>query len=255
MGLFLPRSGSLTARRGHANERTVVRVVGDSSKVICHPPHLSANGKVKATIIERRAHPGWKRALDLLGVAVVSPFLIPLLASVALYIKLVSRGPVLFVQSRVGFGGEDFRIFKFRTMHVPDISREEVHRDYVNGKARFGEPLRKPDYYKKDLIPGGELLRAWSIDEFPQLINVLLGNMSLVGPRPDVLQLNDYESWHLRRFEVLPGMTGLWQVSGKNRLTHNEMVALDIEYIETRSLRTDLMILARTVFVLLDRDE
>ena len=94
------------------------------------------------------------------------------------------------------------------------------------------------------------------LDEFPQLLNVLQGNMSLVGPRPDVLRLDDYEPWHLRRFEVLPGMTGLWQVSGKNRLTHDEMVALDIEYIETRSLRKDLMILARTVFVLLlDRDK
>ncbi len=163
---------------------------------------------------------------------------------------------MLFVQSRVGFGGEEFRIFKFRTMRVPDVSREQLHRDYVSGKARVGEPLRKPDYYKRDLIPGGERLRAWSIDEFPQLINVLQGNMSLVGPRPDVLRLDDYEPWHLRRFEVLPGMTGLWQVSGKNRLTHDEMVALDIEYIETRSLRKDLMILAKTVYVLLlDRDE
>lgn len=202
--------------------------------------------------IQRRAHPRWKRALDLLGVMLVTPLLAPLLLLVAIYIKAVSRGPVLFVQERVGYGGDDFRIYKFRTMHESEVSRDEMHRDYVNNLD--GE-LKKPDY-QSELIFGGDFLRKSSIDELPQLLNVLLGNMSLVGPRPDVLRVEDYEPEQLRRFEVLPGMTGLWQVSGKNRLTFEEMVDLDLKYIETRSLAQDLRILARTVLVLLfERNE
>jgi lipopolysaccharide/colanic/teichoic acid biosynthesis glycosyltransferase len=202
--------------------------------------------------IEKRGTPAWKRGLDLVGVAMALPLLTPLLMAVAIYIRLVSRGPVFFVQERVGYGGEDFRIFKFRTMHVSEVSRDETHRDYV---ANLDGELKKPDY-KSDLIPGGDLLRKLSIDELPQLFNVLLGNMSLVGPRPDVLRLQDYQPDQLRRFEVLPGMTGLWQVSGKNRLTFQQMVDLDIRYIETRSLARDLKILARTVSVLLfERNE
>lgn len=191
-----------------------------------------------------------------LGLAVlIASFLAPLLLLVAAYIKLVSPGPILFVQSRVGFGGEDFRIYKFRTMRVPKEGREEAHREYVASHSGIGSPIKKPAY-QDALIPGGEWLRKLSIDELPQLLNVLQGNMSLVGPRPDVLRLDDYTDWQLRRFEVLPGMTGLWQVSGKNRLTFEQMVELDIEYIETRSLLRDLMIMAKTVIIVLfERNE
>ncbi len=197
-----------------------------------------------------RGTPGWKRALDVFGVILVAPFVAPVLAFVAIYIRIVSPGPVFFVQSRVGCGGHDFKIYKFRTMHVPTVSRDATHRDYVASRSANDGPLRKPDY-RNDLIPGGEMLRKLSVDEFPQLLNVWRGNMSLVGPRPDVLRLDDYEPWQLRRFEVLPGMTGLWQVSGKNRLTFDQMVELDIEYVETRCLSRDLKILAKTVVVLL----
>lgn len=189
--------------------------------------------------------------MDVTGVMIIAPVVSPFLALVAIYIKLVSPGPILFVQSRVGFGGNEFLIFKFRTMHVSKESRDELHRDYVASRAMCGDALQKPDYVRSALIPGGSLLRRLSIDEFPQLINVLIGNMSLIGPRPDLLRISDYEPWQLRRFEALPGMTGLWQVSGKNRLTHDQMIALDIEYIETRSLLNDLKILAKTVMVLL----
>ena len=194
--------------------------------------------------------------LDLTIATVVTLLVSPLLLAVAIYIRVVSRGPALFVQSRVGYGGETFRIFKFRTMHVPEQSRDLRHREYVHSLASVGQPLAKPDYVRNELIPGGGLLRKLSVDELPQLINVFGGSMSLVGPRPDVLKLDDYESWHLRRFEVLPGVTGLWQVSGKNRLTHDEMVRLDIEYVERRTLQSDLLILLRTAYVLVfDRDE
>ena len=184
----------------------------------------------------------------------VAPLIAPLLLIVAIYIKLVSSGPILFKQSRVGFGGEDFVIYKFRTMHVPKVSRDEAHRGYLAGQTEDG-PNRKPDF-KSELIPGGRLLRALSIDEFPQLLNVLQGNMSLVGPRPDLLRLEDYKLWQTRRFEVQPGMTGLWQVSGKNRVTFDQMVEMDIDYIKTRSLVRDLKIIAMTFKVLLlERNE
>ena len=205
--------------------------------------------------VQKRDVPAWKRGLDFCGLVFVVPLIAPLLLIVAIYIKLVSRGPILFVQSRVGHGGDDFLIYKFRTMHVPDDSRDDTHREYVAVLTGVDGPIKKPDY-RNDLIPGGKLLRTLSIDELPQLLNVMWGNMSLVGPRPDLLRLEDYEPWQTRRFEVLPGMTGLWQVSGKNRLTFNQMVELDIEYIETQSLLQDLRIIAKTLVVLLlERNE
>jgi lipopolysaccharide/colanic/teichoic acid biosynthesis glycosyltransferase len=205
--------------------------------------------------IRTREHPGWKRALDLCVVLVVTPLLAPFLLAIAIYIRIVSPGPVLFVQSRVGYGGKDFSMYKFRTMHVPQVSRDERHRDYLADRVGCGSPMHKPNY-QDDLIPGGNLLRTLSIDEFPQLFNVFQGNMSLVGPRPDLQRLQDYEPWQLRRFEVLPGMTGLWQVSGKNRLTNDQMNELDIQYIESLSFSRDLRIIAKTFFVLLlERNE
>jgi len=200
--------------------------------------------------IRRLRHPAWKRVMDLCGVAVAAPVLAPLLCLIALYIRVVSSGPILFVQTRVGFGGDDFLIYKFRTMHVPSVSRDQMHRDYVASHAGGDAPIRKPDY-RRDLIPGGELLRRFSIDELPQLLNIFQGNMSFVGPRPDVMRLEDYETWQLRRFEALPGITGLWQVSGKNRLTLDQMIELDIKYVETRSLSQDLRIIAKTFMVLM----
>ncbi len=214
--------------------------------VLVQPPPLP---ETQCRIVSRTT-PGWKRGLDLCGVALATPLLAPGLLLVALYIKLVSPGPVLFIQPRVGWGGDDFLIYKFRTMHVPAVSRDGPHRDYLLSQAGLPHPNKKPDYGNA-LIPGGKWLRKLSIDELPQLLNVFQGNMSLVGPRPDLLQLADYQPWQLRRFEVLPGMTGLWQVSGKNRLSFEQMIDLDIQYIETRSLWRDLRILARTVFVVL----
>ncbi|WP_162006659.1 sugar transferase [Roseimaritima sediminicola] len=214
------------------------------------PPPLTT-----APAILKRATPGWKRAVDLAGVAILMPLLMPLFAAVAVFIKVVSPGPVLFRQRRLGHGGETFWIYKFRTMHVSPVSRDQGHRDYLNRQAGSDAPNRKPDYLA-DLIPGGQLLRKLSIDELPQLLNVARGEMSLVGPRPDLMQIADYQPVQLRRFEVLPGMTGLWQVSGKNRLTFEQMIELDIRYIENRSLHLDLQILLRTVRVLVqERNE
>lgn len=188
--------------------------------------------------------------MDLVGVVLLAPLVVPVVLIVALLIKCVSRGPAFFVQSRLGHGGEYFRIYKFRTMHVTGTSRDASHREYVASHAGSNAPVTKPDY-KDSLIFGGSLMRLTSIDELPQLLNILIGNMSLVGPRPDVLLREDYEAWQLRRFEVLPGMTGLWQISGKNRLTFDRMIELDIEYIDNQSLALDLKIMLKTFKVIL----
>ena len=191
-----------------------------------------------------------KRTLDVgLSLALLVT-LSPLLVATAIYIKLVSKGTALYIQPRLGFGGEKFRILKFRTMHDRQQFRDEVHREYVAQLAGGDQVLKKPDI-KSELIPGGSLIRKMSIDELPQLWNVVKGEMSLVGPRPDLLQLEDYTPEQLRRFEVLPGITGLWQVNNKNETTFNEMIQLDIEYVDTATLLLDLRILMATGFQML----
>lgn len=185
--------------------------------------------------------------MDILGAAVILIALSPLLVVLAVYIKCVSPGPVFFVQERIGAGARRFRMYKFRTMHVSKSA--DTHRDYVASLVKSDAPAHKPAYDAR-LIRGGKLLRSLSLDELPQLFNVLQGNMSLIGPRPEVLQLEDYEAWQLRRFEVLPGISGLWQVSGKNRLTFNQMIHLDIQYVDRLSLQLDLWIVWRTFGVI-----
>ena len=135
-------------------------------------------------------------------------------------------------------------------MHDRKQVRDDTHREYVSKLAANNEVLEKPDI-KNELIFCGGLLRALSLDELPQLWNVLKGEMSLVGPRPDLLELEDYAPEQLRRFEVLPGITGLWQVNEKNALTFTDMIELDIEYVETRTFLLDLRILAGTAFTMI----
>lgn len=194
-----------------------------------------------------RSVPVWKRALDVFGAALMLLACSPLLAVLALHIKCVSPGPIFFVQERIGAGARRFRMYKFRTMHVAKSA--DTHRDYVASLLKSDAPAHKPAYDAR-LIRGGKLLRSLSLDELPQLLNVLLGNMSLIGPRPEVLRLEDYEAWQLRRFEVLPGISGLWQVSGKNRLTFNQMIHLDIQYVDHLSLKLDLWIIWKTFGVI-----
>ncbi|MGD9854410.1 MAG: sugar transferase [Planctomycetaceae bacterium] len=195
-----------------------------------------------------RPTPLWKRAMDVCVSCLLLLLLAPLFCGVCLLIRSVSRGPIFFVQSRVGAHGRRFRMWKFRTMTVETDQNE--HALYVASLTDSGTPLKKLDVRAR-LIPCGGLLRATAIDELPQLFNVLCGEMSLIGPRPDVLELEDYRPWQRRRFAVLPGISGLWQVSGKNELTFEEMLQLDVQYVELRSFRLDLSILLRTIPVVL----
>lgn len=196
--------------------------------------------------------PQWKRPLDLFMLLLLLPAIALFFVAIALLIKLVSRGPVFFTQERVGLNGRKFRLFKFRTMH-PNASAS-VHAQHVAAMIKGGtEIMRKLDSAgDKRMIPFGRYLRASGLDELPQLINVLKGEMSIVGPRPCTTYEYDlYEPRHRQRCNALPGLTGLWQVSGKNRTTFEQMIDLDIQYANHPSLGQDLRIIGLTFPTLL----
>ena len=197
---------------------------------------------------------GIKRAMDIVGSAILLLLLSPLLAAIALIIKLTSDGPVLFKQQRLGRFGQRFNCLKFRTMYVNNDPK--IHQDYIQqyiegNKAQKSEAGASA-VYKITSDPRvtriGRFLRKSSLDEVPQFWNVLQGTMSLVGPRPPVpYEFEIYDFWHRRRvLEVKPGVTGLWQVSGRSRLTFDDMVRLDLQYVESWSLWLDLKILLAT---------
>ena len=165
--------------------------------------------------------------------------------------RVVSPGPVFFRQERVGYRGQRFNLYKFRTMKVNTDPR--LHRDHVRALVGSNAPMEKIESKQNScLIPGAWLLRASGLDELPQIINVLRGEMSIVGPRPCLpAEYELYEPWQLQRFETAPGLTGLWQVSGKNRTTFDQMIRLDIQYAATKTWAMDVKIMLRTVPALL----
>lgn len=168
-----------------------------------------------------------------------------MLAAAALWVRATSKGKLLFVQERVGLGGHRFRCFKLRTMHEGCATGS--HQKHLETLLKGDKPLQKLDGHDPRLIPGARLLRALGIDELPQLFNVLRGEMSVIGPRPCIpYEAEQFGEWHRERFAVQPGMTGLWQVKGKNSTTFTQMISLDIEYSRTRSLGLDLWILCAT---------
>ena len=195
--------------------------------------------------------PRWKRITDVCCILAAFPVLIPLLCLIAIVIKVVSSGPIFFRQKRIGFLGKPFICWKFRTMRVN--ADPGLHQSHLDHLMRLELPMTKMDYVGDPrLIPLGFFLRASGLDELPQLINVLRGEMSLVGPRPCLpYEYDAYLPWQKQRLHTLPGLTGLWQVSGKNKTTFTEMVRLDISYARNRSLWLDVKIMARTVFALI----
>ena len=185
--------------------------------------------------------------LDISCVLIAFPSLLPIMLLIAIVVKVGSKGPVLFKQERVGLLGKRFMIFKFRTMIAG--TGTAVHEAYVTSLIETNGPMTKLDAHGDTrLIPFGRMLRAAGLDELPQLINVLRGEMSFVGPRPCLpSEYNRYLPLQRERFRTLPGLTGLWQVSGKNRTTFNEMIDFDIQYIRMRSLWLDLKIMLKTI--------
>ena len=199
-----------------------------------------------------------KRTFDLVVAAIAIVLLLPLWLIIALLIKLDSKGPIFYTQERVGMDGRLFLLYKFRTMKAgadPELHRE-YQRAFIAGRAEANLGNDSKPTYKLLADPRitriGKLLRRTSLDEVPQLLNVMLGDMSIVGPRPPIpYEVEAYELWHRKRLDMKPGLTGLWQVSGRNRLPFEEMVRLDLFYIENWSLLLDLKIILRTGFVMI----
>lgn len=195
--------------------------------------------------------PAWKRALDICLILLALPVLVPVALIITVIIHSVSEGPILFKQERVGRNGRKFQCFKFRTMRVgaDSVSHEGHLRQLIHSDA----PMTKMDARGDSrIIPCGVFLRATGLDELPQLLNVVRGEMSIVGPRPCLpYEAEHYLPWQHERFNAAPGLTGLWQVSGKNKTTFTEMMRLDIEYSRRLSLWKDLGIIFKTVPVLL----
>lgn len=174
------------------------------------------------------------------------------MVGIGLGIKLLSPGPALFRQERVGFRGRRFMCLKFRTMH--NGANTVAHEKHLAELIKTNRPMTKLDGQDPRLISLARIVRSTGLDELPQLFNVLRGEMSLVGPRPCTPSEYDaYTAEQRKRTDTLPGLTGLWQVSGKNRTTFNEMVELDVRYLKTMSFRGDLAILFRTPKVLLEQ--
>jgi len=207
---------------------------------------------------------GWqlllKRMVDLVGSTLGLVVAAPLIGLIAVAIKLDSPGPVFFRQERIGTGGRRFRVLKFRTMRngASDAAHRELIRKMLNGQeaeAGHGNGNGKPVYKLVDddrVTRVGRWLRRTSLDEVPQVFNVVRGEMSLVGPRPPLAyEFEAYDHWQFDRLTVPPGMTGLWQVSGRNLLTYRQMCELDVEYVHRWSLWLDVQILFKTVPVVL----
>jgi len=195
--------------------------------------------------------PLWKRVLDICLVLASLPLVVPVAVVIGAFIRILSPGPILFKQERVGFRGSRFPCFKFRTMRVG--SDTSVHQGHLKSLIHSNAPMVKMDAHGDPrVIPLGSLLRHSGLDELPQLMNVLRGEMSLVGPRPCLpYEFESYLPWQRERFNTLPGLTGLWQVSGKNRTTFIEMIQLDIEYARRRTLWLDVEIILKTFPALL----
>lgn len=220
---------------------------GSSDTLKLHPDLVRDGNKTKALMV--------KRAMDIIGSAAALILFTPIFIAIALAIKLTSKGPVLFYQYRIGQYGHKFKFLKFRSMYIQNNS--SIHQDYVKGliSGRPGSEsgsAQQETVYKLIHDPRitqlGKILRRTSLDEFPQFLNVLKGDMSLVGPRPPIAyEVDWYEIWHKQRLlSVKPGITGLWQVNGRSRVRFDDMVRLDLKYARSWSLWLDIKILLRT---------
>jgi len=200
-----------------------------------------------------------KRAIDLVGSSIGLILLAPFLLAIAILIRLDSPGPAIFAQRRIGKDGKEFTFYKFRSMYTD--CDDGIHKAYMakliasetEDNLRGGSGCFKIEEDPR-VTRIGRFLRKSSLDELPQLINIFKGEMSLVGPRPALpYEVEMYEAWHLRRLAVTPGITGLWQVSGRSEKNFHEMVELDLEYIDKWSIWMDLIIILKTFRTIFDK--
>ena len=204
--------------------------------------------------ITRSGSPSYKRVLDIIGATVGLIISLPISIFITILIKLESPGSVIYRQERIGKGGKTFVMYKFRTMcdDNPELERETLsgNPELLANYERFQKLENNPR-----LTQLGKILRRTSMDEIPQFWNILKGDMSLVGPRPFLAeQMDIYGDAYYDYIRLRPGMTGLWQVSGRNRLSFQERVQLDIYYVRNQSFWLDLYILLKTILVVLEQD-
>jgi exopolysaccharide production protein ExoY len=222
-----------------------------SGAPLCNPPLSVCEDGAKAPseseIPAASDSPRWKRILDCTCILLSLPFWLSLVILVALWIKIASPGPIFFRQERVGCRGKRFMILKFRTMKVNVETHS--HERHLEQLMQADCPMTKLDASGDPrIIPGGRILRATGLDELPQLFNVLRGEMSLVGPRPCTPhEFQCYQEWQRERVKAAPGLTGFWQVNGKNKTTFTEMINMDIFYTKNMSLWLDLAIILKTL--------
>jgi lipopolysaccharide/colanic/teichoic acid biosynthesis glycosyltransferase len=210
---------------------------------------LSLYPDVVASMRARKRDRALKRAIDIAGSLLALIVCAPVLFAIAVLIKLTSPGPVLFRQIRLGQYGKRISFLKFRSMY--SMNNDGIHQEYMKRYISGSADCAHGCVYKikndPRVTPLGRLLRRTSLDEFPQFFNVLLGDMSLVGPRPPIpYEFDAYDEWHKRRLLVKPGITGLWQVRGRSLTTFDEMVRMDLDYADSWSPWVDLKLLFQT---------
>lgn len=243
-------SNQLLETRNSRPTTRLLTTVRDGS-IALQPVDFAAPDQFLLDAAEVRNRPVYelaKRVLDVVACLALLPIALPLIALCAGLVWLESPGKVLFRQTRTGKGGRRFRMFKIRTMVA---NAEELKEKY-----RHLNELSWPDFKISNdprVTRVGRFLRRTSLDELPQILNVLLGDMSLVGPRPTSFSADTYQSWHHERLAVIPGITGLWQIQGRADIDFDDRVRLDIQYVRTRSFWLDIKILFATVFAVLQQ--
>lgn len=212
--------------------------------------NFAITSQSRAYDYRRSYHQLTKRFVDILVSILLIPFVVPIVMVCAVAIALDSPGPVLFMQERVGKDGKRFKIYKFRTMHhkLDDSTHRAFMKAFVRGQIGSEETTTSGQVFKPvqdtQITRVGRILRKTSLDELPQLLNILRGEMSLVGPRPNVpWEVEEYEPWHYERLEALPGITGLAQVRGRSGISFDRIVQYDIEYVERQNLILDFQII------------
>jgi exopolysaccharide production protein ExoY len=212
-----------------------------------------ARAASEATAVSVSRVPGWKSVLDITCILLSLPVWLPLMVLLMLVTRIASPGPIFYRQKRVGLGGRHFFIWKFRTMKLS--AETTPHEHYFQELMRVDRPMTKLDAHGDPrLAPFGRFLRASGLDELPQIFNVLCGEMSLVGPRPCLPnEFAHYQPWQRERVNGLPGLTGYWQVNGKNKTTFNEMIAMDLFYLKNMSVSLDLKIMFKTCSAIVEQ--
>ena len=246
-------TGRVRGSNGSANQTLSLGRNGSSGPLLftkASDPTTPVRGTQAGVCIEV---PRWKRILDVTCILLTLPCWLPLMILIMAAIRFASAGPIFYRQERVGYRGKRFMIFKFRTMRVGADTK--THEEYFAYLMRADCPMAKLDA-KGDsrLIACGRFLRATGLDELPQIFNVLRGEMSLVGPRPCLPnESRRYRTYQQKRFNAPPGLTGYWQVNGKNKTTFKKMIAMDIFYARNMSVGLDLRIILKTVPVLISQ--